>query len=103
MEHDWLRNWVNFKFRIVEDLFQTRFPDLIQWGVRFLYGLSFSDTAIIADKGARMYQGQVQLASLTQSLFGHLGVILRMSGEPFATLSGTGACTITPTFESMHG
>ena len=31
MAHDWLRNWVNFKFRIVEDLFQARMPDLIQW------------------------------------------------------------------------
>lgn len=35
MEHDWLRNWVLFKFRIVEDLFQKRMPDLIQWAVRF--------------------------------------------------------------------
>ena len=35
-----------------------------------------------------MYQGQVQLAAMTQSLFNHAGVILRMSGEPFATLSG---------------
>ena len=39
MAHDWLRNWVNFKFRIVEDLFQARLPDLIQWVVRFGYRL----------------------------------------------------------------
>lgn len=88
MTHDWLRNWVNFKFRIVEDLFQARMPDLIQWAVRFSYGRSFTDAQVIADKGSQMYQGQVQLASMTQSLFGHMGIILRMSGEPFATLTG---------------
>jgi ABC-type uncharacterized transport system fused permease/ATPase subunit len=89
MTHDWLRNWVNFKFRIVEDVFQSRLPDLIQWIVRFSYGrLYFTDAQIIADKGAAMYQGQVQLASLSSSLFGHMGIILRMSGEPFATLTG---------------
>ena len=55
----------------------------------FSYGrLYFTDASIMADKGAAMYQGQVQLASLVQSQFGHLGIILRMSGEPFATLSG---------------
>ena len=57
-------------------------------GVRFAYGRSFTDEQVIADKGAQMYQGQVQLASMTQSLFGHMGIILRMSGEPFATLTG---------------
>ena len=115
------------KFRVVEDVFQARLPDLIQWVVRFSYGrLYFTDASIIADKGAAMYatrlilagvllgmafkgtlcvspcvslsvsrflslrryQGQVQLASMVQSQFGHMGIILRMSGEPFATLSG---------------
>ena len=71
MAHDWKRNWVNFKFRIVEDIFQGRLPDLIQWTVRFAFGrLYFTDSQIIADKGAAMYQGQVQLASMTSSLFG---------------------------------
>ena len=56
--------------------------------MRFAYGRSFTDEQVIADKGAQMYQGQVQLASMTQSLFGHMGIILRMSGEPFATLTG---------------
>lgn len=42
----------------------------------------------MADKGAAMYQGQVQLASMTGSLFGHTGIIMRMSAEPFATLTG---------------
>ena len=67
--------------------------DIDRWccvrrGVRFAYGRSFTDEQVIADKGAQMYQGQVQLASMTQSLFGHMGIILRMSGEPFATLTG---------------
>ena len=89
MRHDWLRNWVNFKFRIVEDLFQSRFPDLIQWTVRFYFGrLFFSDEKLLADRGAAMYRGQTQLASMTLQLFAFMGGIIRMSAEPWATLSG---------------
>lgn len=74
---------VNFKFRIVEDFFRGRLPDLVQWAVRFSFGFyGFTDAQVIADKGAAMFRGQTQLASMSSSIFGHMGIILRLSAEP---------------------
>jgi hypothetical protein len=39
--HDWLRLKANFKFQIVEDVFRSRVPDLLQWVLRFSYGLLY--------------------------------------------------------------
>jgi ABC-type uncharacterized transport system fused permease/ATPase subunit len=89
MVHDWKRNWVNFKFRIVEDIFRGRLPDIVQWVLRFAYGyLYFTDASVLADRGAAMFTGQVQLAAMTSMLFGHVGIILQQAAEPWATLTG---------------
>ena len=40
LAHDWMRLVANFKFQIVEDVFRSRVPDILQWVLRFTYGVS---------------------------------------------------------------
>ena len=43
----------------------------MQWVVRFAYGyLHFDDATVLADRGAAMFNGQIQLAAMTTHLFG---------------------------------
>ena len=38
MEQDWVRNWCNFKYSIVENFFRARVPETLQWALRFTFG-----------------------------------------------------------------
>ena len=61
MEHDWSRMYMQFKVRVVSDVFQSRIPDIAQWVIRFAFGylVAGSDADVLADQGAQLNHGQV--------------------------------------------
>ena len=61
MTLEWTRNWLTFKFRVIEDIFKQRIPDMLQWILVFAYGFwhGGSDADMLADKGAKVNLGQV--------------------------------------------
>ena len=89
LAHDWMRLVANFKFQIVEDVFRSRVPDILQWVLRFTYGVSKggTDEAILADGGADLNLRQTQLVSMSGMVFGELGVLIGLA-EKFATIAG---------------
>ena len=54
MGQQWKLDLVNFRFRVVQDVFQSRFPEGANWAMRFAYGVMAggSDAELLADKGA---------------------------------------------------
>ena len=59
-------HYANFKYQIVEDLFRSRIPEVLQWVLRFSYGVSAggSDAEMLADKGSTVFLGQQYLQVL---------------------------------------
>jgi hypothetical protein len=52
----------------VEDFFRGRVPDLIQWLLRFgygLYGVQQTDAELLDDMGAKLNRGQTYLVNLS--------------------------------------
>lgn len=89
MALEWTRNWLTFKFRVVEDIFKQRIPDMLQWIIVFLYGYWYggTDEQMLADKGAKVNLGQVYLQSLQVQLFDCLGRLISLA-EPWANMTG---------------
>ena len=89
LEHDWKRLYANFKFQIVEDVFRSRFPDILQWVLRFSYGYTQggTDEEILADGGRTLNLKQAQLVSMSGMVFAELGVLIGLA-EKFATVAG---------------
>ena len=81
LEHDWMRLYANFKFQIVEDVFRSRVPDILQWVLRFTYGVTKggTDEQILNDGGRQLNLAQSQLVSMSGMVFGELGVLLGLA------------------------
>ena len=86
---EWTRNWLTFKFRIVEDIFKQRLPDMIQWILVFAYALweGGTDSEMMADHGQKVNIGVVYLQGLQGQLFGCLGRLISLA-EPYANMTG---------------
>ena len=80
-KHEWERLWIDFKFRCVQDVFQTRIPDVLQWTIRFMYGYLYggTDEQIIADKGATINVGQAYIMAMIPQITGNLGACLQVA------------------------
>jgi ABC-type uncharacterized transport system fused permease/ATPase subunit len=89
MQLEWTRNWLTFKFRVIEDFFRARMPELIRWVMVFSYARLFggTDAEMLADKGAKVNRGQTYLQTLCQQLFGCLGKLIGLA-EPWANMTG---------------
>ena len=83
------RNWINFKLGCVQDLIETRVPDVVQWVLRFYYGIKFggSDAEFLADKGQRVNAGQAYLMSALPQVSINLGQAIA-SIEKVADMAG---------------
>lgn len=57
MDHEWNRHWANCKFQCVDNVFRQRIPDVIQWILRFSYGLreGGTDAEMLAGPSARCF------------------------------------------------
>ena len=88
-ELEWERHYANFKYQIVEDLFRSRIPEVLQWVLRFSYGVSAggTDAEMVADRGSKVFLGQQRLQEMAAMIFGEMGAIMNLS-ERFAYLSG---------------
>ena len=81
MAHDWARMYMQFKVRVVSDIFQSRIPEIAQYVIRFAFGylVAGSDADVLADHGARLNYGQAYLMSTLPVLFGNLGAVISLS------------------------
>jgi|EP01047_Picozoa_sp_COSAG01_P034193 hypothetical protein len=89
MKHEWQRHYFNFKFAIVDDMFRQRIPGIIQWVLRFSYGVlsGGSDAEMLADGGSAVFLGQQYVMQMSESIFAELGAVMGLA-EKFATLAG---------------
>ena len=89
MKHEWDRHLANFKFHLVDDVFRQRMPEIIQWILRFSYGIvaGGTDAEILADKGQKVFLGQQYVMQMAMSIFAELGAVMGLA-ESFATLAG---------------
>ena len=37
MKHQWITHWIDAKFQVIQDIFQTRIPEVLQWVLLFSY------------------------------------------------------------------
>ena len=76
MVQQWLLDIVNFKFRCIQDVFQSRIPEGANWVMRFAYGViaGGTDAELLEDKGVKVNLGQAYLASMCGEVFESLGV-----------------------------
>lgn len=81
MAHDWSRMFLQFKVRVVSDIFQSRIPEIAQYVIRFAFGylVAGTDADVLADRGARLNHGQAYLMSTLPVLFGNLGAVIGLS------------------------
>lgn len=81
MAHDWSRMYMQFKVRVISDIFQSRIPEIAQYVIRFAFGylVAGTDADIMADRGAQLNHGQAYLMSTLPVLFGNLGAVLGLS------------------------
>eukprot|EP01043_Picozoa_sp_COSAG02_P030355 COSAG02_NODE_1933_length_10319_cov_22.624168_10_plen_218_part_00 len=89
MGHQWLINWMNFKLGIVQDVFQSRIPDVFQWVLRFGYSYRYggTDAQVLADSGASLNKNQTYLMSVIPQISGNLGAAIALS-DRFAQVAG---------------
>jgi ABC-type uncharacterized transport system fused permease/ATPase subunit len=90
MTHEWDRHYANFKFQLVDDVFRQRMPEIIQWILRFSYGIvaGGTDAEMLADKGEKVFLGQQYVMQMAMSIFAELGAVMGLA-QSFATLAGT--------------
>jgi ABC-type uncharacterized transport system fused permease/ATPase subunit len=81
MAHDWSRNFMQFKVRVVSDVFQARIPEVAQYVIRFAFGYLVvgSDAEVLADHGLQLNHGQTYLMSTLPVLFSNLGAVIGLS------------------------
>ena len=66
MVQQWLLDIVNFKFRCIQDVFQSRIPEGANWVMRFAYGMiaGGTDAELLEDKGVKDDDGRALKLSL---------------------------------------
>ena len=71
MQLEWTRNWLTFKFRVIEDFFRARMPEMIRWVMVFSYAHFFggTDAEMLADNGAKVNRGTSALVHLLFDAF----------------------------------
>lgn len=80
MNQEWYRLKVDFRFNCVQDIFQTRIPDVLRWIIVFYYGLlRGTDAEIIADGGREINEGQTAIMALLPQITQNLGECLRLA------------------------
>lgn len=80
MNQEWYRLRVDFRFNCVQDIFQTRIPDVLRWIIVFYYGLlRGTDADIIADGGREINEGQTAIMALLPQITQNLGDCLRLA------------------------
>eukprot|EP01044_Picomonas_judraskeda_P001456 COSAG03_NODE_88_length_13468_cov_4.757798_3_plen_650_part_00 len=81
MAHEWSRNFMQFKVRVVSDIFQSRIPEIAQYVIRFAFGYLVvgSDADVLVDHGQQLNFGQTYLMSTLPVLFSNLGAIIDLS------------------------
>eukprot|EP01051_Picozoa_sp_SAG22_P012762 SAG22_NODE_1357_length_4629_cov_10.880922_1_plen_744_part_10 len=89
MDHQWKIIWMNFKLGIVQDIFQSRIPDVFQWVLRFGYGYLHggTDAEVLADGGAMLNKNQTYLMAVLPQISGNLGAAIALS-DRFAQIAG---------------
>ena len=89
MAHDWKRNWMNFKLNIVQDIVQSRIPEVFQWTLRFGFGYLYggSDEEVLADNGASLNRDQTYLMAVLPQIAGNLGQAIALA-DRFAQVAG---------------
>lgn len=89
MDHDWLRNWMNFKLQLVQDVFQNRIPDVFQWVLRFGFGVLYhsNDEDVLADGGAQLNKDQTYLMAVIPQIAGNIGQAIALA-DRFAQVAG---------------
>jgi ABC-type uncharacterized transport system fused permease/ATPase subunit len=89
MDHQWKINWMNFKLGMVQDIFQSRVPEVFQWVLRFGYSYRYggTDAEVLADGGASLNMNQAYLQSVIPQISGNLGAAIALS-DRFAQVAG---------------
>jgi ABC-type uncharacterized transport system fused permease/ATPase subunit len=89
MDHQWKINWMNFKLGLVQDVFQSRIPDVFQWVLRFGYGYLYggTDAEVLADGGAMLNKNQTYLMAVLPQISNNLGAAIGLSTR-FAEIAG---------------
>ena len=114
MDHQWKINWMNvhspycfswwhrcsnrlmgicgcfqFKLGLVQDIFQSRIPDVFQWVLRFGYGYLYggTDADVLSDGGAMLNKNQTYLMAVLPQISGNLGAAIGLS-DRFAQAAG---------------
>lgn len=89
MDHQWKIYWMNFKLGIVQDVFQSRIPEVFQWVLRFNYSYRYggTDAQVLADSGASLNKNQTYLMSVIPQISGNLGAAIALS-DRFAQVAG---------------
>jgi hypothetical protein len=62
----------------VDDVFRQRMPEIIQWVLRFSYGVTAggTDAEMLADKGQKVFLGQQYVMQMAMSIFAELGAVM---------------------------
>lgn len=72
---------INTRFQIVKNIFESRIPDVLQWGIRFAYGLFYggTDEEILMDGGAALNEGHTYVMTMIPQIFHNVGAALDLA------------------------
>jgi ABC-type uncharacterized transport system fused permease/ATPase subunit len=89
MAHQWSINWMNFQLNVVQDVIQSRIPDVFQWVLRFSFGYYFggTDEDVLADAGASLNRNQTYLMAVIPQISGNMGAAISLA-DRFAQVAG---------------
>ena len=89
MDHSWKINWMTMKLGVVQDIFQSRIPDIFQWVLWFTYAVMHggTDAQVLSDGGAALTQNQTMLMEVIPQVSGNLGAAIALS-DRFAQVAG---------------
>ena len=81
MKHQWLTLSIDAKFQVIQDVFQTRIPEVLQWVLLFAYAVIHggTDAEIVADGAAKVNMGQQLLMTMIPAIFQNLGAALSLT------------------------
>ena len=99
MDHQWKTYTVEMKFNIIQDIFQTRVPEVLQWVLLFSFAVFHggTDEAILADGAATVNRGQTYIMTMVSFALTMISrTLLRTRGRgwfhcrfrPFSTILG---------------